>query len=285
MAKRPSFDDNTNGTNETERDGATRESTVMDGESGSGWFRKLISCDMRVATHRLLWFTHAGGGYAALARAIRNQSPDVHSRIIPASAELWACVLPGRESRFNEAPISSMESCLRDINAAIATPPMPLVLIGHSLGAAIAYCLADRLRQRHVEVDGLIVMAMRSPDLINPDHELVKQSDADFVVSMNEQYGGIPDAIMENTEAQRLFVPTLRSDMSLLNQFFDVQPRTELQIPIRALRGIDDTAISRECMLGWRSTTSGDFSLRSLPGDHFFPLAQLSRVLQLATQW
>jgi len=55
-----------------------------------------------------------------------------------------------------------------------------------------------------------------------------------------------------------------------------------IPVPIRAMAGAEDHVANRAKMQGWQSLTSAGFSLRVLPGDHFFPVANLSKVMLTA---
>ena len=56
-----------------------------------------------------------------------------------------------------------------------------------------------------------------------------------------------------------------------------------IQTPITAICGIDDRAIDLADMQLWKGFTQGIFRLRSFPGDHFFPIPEMERVLELAS--
>lgn len=43
-----------------------------------------------------------------------------------------------------------------------------------------------------------------------------------------------------------------------------------LAIPVHVFGGLSDPATTDEGLEAWRSLTSGPFTLRMLPGDHFF---------------
>src|SRR5689334_10708959 len=86
---------------------------------------------------RLLCIPHAGGGPAFFARWIAELSP---------AAEVCLVHLPGRESRFGEPPVDDLDH----IAARVATEAnelndRPLALFGHSMGAVLAYEVAQRL--------------------------------------------------------------------------------------------------------------------------------------------
>src|ERR1700685_2865744 len=83
------------------------------------------------ARFRLICFPHAGGGasmFSSWARAIR---PEV---------ELCAVQMPGREERLNEAPLNNWDELIeRSAEALRPWTTLPFALLGHSLGANLAF--------------------------------------------------------------------------------------------------------------------------------------------------
>src|SRR5688572_103167 len=103
---------------------------------------------------RLLCFHHAGGGTAFFVP---------WAAALPAHIELVAIRLPGRESAFSRPRFTDLDKAVDAVCAALA--PLldrPFALFGHSLGALIAYRVAQNLDRppRH-----LFCSAFRAPHL------------------------------------------------------------------------------------------------------------------------
>ena len=64
-------------------------------------------------------------------------------------------------------------------------------------------------------------------------------------------------------------MPTLRADFSVCETYVH-ELGEPLAISISAFGGTTDGEVSREALEGWREQTSTAFSLRILPGNHFF---------------
>src|SRR5688572_11823589 len=93
----------------------------------------------RAAAVRLVCLPHAGGGVATF-RGWPEQLP---------AAEVSIVQLPGRGSRLREPLVDSLVSAADAVADSIAaSPACPTVLLGHSLGALIAFESARRLRDR-----------------------------------------------------------------------------------------------------------------------------------------
>ncbi|WP_081596078.1 thioesterase II family protein [Rhodopirellula baltica] len=234
-------------------------------------------------TH-LLWVPHAGGATAPLFKQFRSLAT---SRNASHCVNLWAVRLAGRESRFSDPLETDMDSLVESI--ATETEPTfddddTLVLAGHSLGALIAYRLANRLLQGSslpTRVKGLIVMGASPPSQWTQNRDWLDWDDADFADELDRRYGGLPAGLKQHPDALAMFLPIVRADLKLARGVASAE-HPVIPVPIRALAGAEDHVANRAKMQGWKSLTSAGFSLRVLPGDHFFPVANLSKVMLTA---
>ncbi|EGF28402.1 thioesterase [Rhodopirellula baltica WH47] len=200
---------------------------------------------------------------------------------------LWAVRLAGRESRFSDPLETDMDSLVESI--ATETEPTfddddTLVLAGHSLGALIAYRLAIRLLQGSSDpacVKGLIVMGASPPSQWTQNRDWLDWDDAAFADELDRRYGGLPAGLKQHPDALAMFLPIVRADLKLARGVASSE-HPVIPVPIRALAGAEDHVANRAKMQGWKSLTSAGFSLRVLPGDHFFPVANLSKVMLTA---
>jgi medium-chain acyl-[acyl-carrier-protein] hydrolase len=94
------------------------------------------------------------------------------------------------------------------------------------------------------------------------------ESDAMFIERLR-QFNGTAEAILNNTELMRLFLPTLRADFRL-NEAYAYVAEPPLDCPIAVFGGADDRIVPFGQMAGWRQQTAGRYTQRSLPGGHFF---------------
>ena len=67
----------------------------------------------------------------------------------------------------------------------------------------------------------------------------------------------------------RLLLPTLRADFKLV-ETYQYQPERPLDCPILALACDEDQHVTPAEVSAWREQTTAAFSLRILPGGHFF---------------
>ena len=188
----------------------------------------------------------------------------------PAAIEVCAAQLPGRESRLAEPPFKRLDTMVEAVAEALL-PMMekPFAFFGHSMGAMIGFELAHRLRRQHgLEPIHLFVSgrcAPQTPVTEPPTYNLPEPQLLEELRRLN----GTPGAVLENPELLRLVLPLLRTDFEIC-QTYTYLPDTPLGCPITVFGGLQDTEVPRESLAAWSEQTSGPFTLRMFPGDHFF---------------
>ncbi|WP_298371480.1 alpha/beta fold hydrolase [Azospirillum sp.] len=208
----------------------------------------------------LVCFPYAGAG-AALYR-------DWHLHAAP-DDEIVAVRLPGRESRIGEPCLTDVAAAVPAILDALASRmDRPLVLFGHSLGAALAYATSRALIARGHPPRLLAVSGRRAPDQPLRRAPTASLSEAEFRNRLHA-LGGTPPEVLACAELMDLMLPLLRADFAMSDGFSDPSP-APLPIPLIAFAGTEDPEISVADVAGWERAAGAGFTLRPLPGDHFF---------------
>lgn len=210
---------------------------------------------------RLFCFPYAGGS----ALTYRHWAAQ-----LPPSVETCLVQLPGRGSRLHETPSKQMkplvEATARGLSVYFGKP---FAFFGHSMGAIISFELARLLRREDgLEPIRLFVSGRGAPQVADSDPLTYTLPDPEFLAELR-RLEGTPQEVLEHPELMQAMLPLLRADFEAI-QTYSYQAEPPLNCPISAFGGLQDPSFSREDLGAWREQTTGSFSLRLFPGNHFF---------------
>jgi medium-chain acyl-[acyl-carrier-protein] hydrolase len=232
-------------------------------------------CIVRFATPpgtprvRLVCLPHAGGGASTFFAWSRALAPDI---------EVCAAVAPGRDHRRHEPPLTTVPMLAQQVvDGILDQVDTPVALFGHSAGAAAAYEVARQLQARGRVPVHLFVAARRAPHLRPGLPPMSGLDDAALVAAVGARYGAIPPEVVAQPELLALFVPVIRADLRLHEEYWS--PPLPLACPITVFGGTDDGAVSLEELDAWASQTHGTFRRRMFAGGHFFVREHRAAVL------
>jgi surfactin synthase thioesterase subunit len=211
---------------------------------------------------RLFCFPHAGGGTAAYYR---------WQAVVPPEIEILPLRLPGRENRLTDPPYADVVELARDVaNAISEAGNQPFALLGHSLGAYVAWESACQLRKSSGASPRLVIVsAAQAPHLVQKGTPISRLADREFVDEMVRRYDGIPPAFRDDPQLLAALLPPLRADVRMWEQYIP-SACPPLDCEMMALGGADDARVPMSGLQGWRDYTTNRFSARVFPGGHFY---------------
>jgi medium-chain acyl-[acyl-carrier-protein] hydrolase len=159
----------------------------------------------------------------------------------------------------------------------------PFAFFGHSLGAIVAFELARQLRRQFgVQPAHLFVSASRAPQIPARHRAIHALSEAEFMEELR-RLNGTRGELLDNAEFMRFMLPVLRADFALY-ETHAYAPEPPLDCAIGGFGGLEDRRVNRGELEAWRAQTSASFSLRMLPGDHFYVNAAQPLLLRMLSE-
>jgi surfactin synthase thioesterase subunit len=225
----------------------------------SNW---LISAGTRTAAKvNFFCFPYAGGG----ASVFRSWP-----KFLDQSIQLFGVQAPGRESRFSEKPLITISDYAGQAAQVIMkqTGSTPLVLFGHSLGAAVAYETARCIERTGKKVSCLIVSGRQAPHLKSKMMPISQQSDLEFIASL-KRLGGTAKEVLANPELLEILVPMIKSDFAMSETYVG-STLSGLTCPVWAIGSKDDIWLDSNSLNLWNYVTTGQFETKWFEGDHFY---------------
>lgn len=210
---------------------------------------------------RLFCLPYAGGGSSLYLP---------WADFLPASIEVCAVLMPGREERLSEPPftrIGPVVHLLADVMERYTS--LSSAFFGHSMGALIGFELARELRRREVRAPVMLIASgCRAPQLPDPDPP-IHGLDAPAFVDELRRLDGTPEEVLQNAELMELLRPLLRADFALCEMYVYIDG-APLDCAVSVYGGMDDPRTSRAELEAWRLQTRRSFRLQMFPGNHFY---------------
>ncbi|WP_375414841.1 thioesterase II family protein [uncultured Bradyrhizobium sp.] len=215
---------------------------------------------MPAAKADLFCFPYAGSGASAFAGWQTGLGADV---------KVHALEMPGHGQRFGGRPETDIRRLVREIVDAI-TPLLerPAFFFGHSMGAVVAFEVLRELRclpGRHFFASGCRAPCHQPSPRIR---DIAAQSERPFL-ELVQEYGGLPDEIVQDRDLQAVFLPILQADFTMIAHYV-YDRRDPLNVPITLLTGDRDSHVPEHMLAAWQNETVHEISRQRFKGGHFF---------------
>jgi surfactin synthase thioesterase subunit len=238
------------------------------------WIRGFRSSIRDDETNRplVVCFPHAGGS----AGWFRPLAPP-----LAPVADVVAVQYPGRLDRLAEPPITDLHQLADRIASALrAFAGRPLVLLGHSMGAVVAFETARLLTRAGTPPLRLFASGRRAPD--EGGTEISADRGDDWLIQEVRALGGTESVVFDDPDVLDLIMPAIRADFRAISRY-RFRAAEPLTCPVTALTGDRDPRVAAVAVRGWERHTTGPFELRVFPGGHFYPVGQWDRIAAAVT--
>ncbi|WP_438280623.1 thioesterase II family protein [Pseudomonas alabamensis] len=206
-------------------------------------------------------------------------------RTLPAWVRVTPVELPGRGARLGEPLQTDLAALARQLAEEVrhrAQPPY--AVLGHSLGALLAFELVHALRALGCPPPVALFASGTAAPTRREGYDGANwrepKSDAELIDELRTLQG-TPEEVLANEELMSLTLPVLRADFLLCGRYAYRQ-RPLLQCPVHVFAGEQDKANEAQ-LRAWGQESAGDFSLSLFPGGHFFIHEQEADVLGTLT--
>jgi surfactin synthase thioesterase subunit len=228
------------------------------------WFPLNGGAPDGAARIRVVCFPYAGGGAAAFRSLREGLKPGF---------DVWPLELPGRLSRMAEQPATRFAPLVPVLTEQViaAAQAQPYVLLGYSMGSALAFEVARELRRRGLRAPrALLVAAGAAPHVRRSDYAAICDlPDPVLCTELQRRWGPLPDAVLREPDLLEMVLRVTRADLRLASDY-SYRAEEPFDFPIGAIGGERDPGCTTADLLAWSSQTRGRFEHRLLPGGHFF---------------
>ncbi|OZM72913.1 thioesterase [Amycolatopsis antarctica] len=220
------------------------------------------------AAANLVCLPHAGGSASFYRDWEAGLPGDLAVRVVQ---------YPGREDRLAEPCLTNMAE-LADRVTEVVLPlfDRPVVLFGHSMGAALMYEVTRRCEAAGASPDLLIASAHPAPHRKEPGG-LHLGSDRDLLADL--QNFAASRAILESEELREIMLPMVRADYQVIETYELAEP-IPVRAPIAVFRGAEDTDVDSGQGDAWAELTEHGRLVRHqvFDGGHFYLQPQQDRL-------
>lgn len=226
------------------------------------WF-PFSTYGLKESEHKKIFCFHHAGGSASVYRKWTFEKKKLN----------FICVeLPGKGTRRREPFVGNFNQLLEPLCQSIVkvSDGKPFILFGHSMGAAMAFYVANYLQKFYgVLPEKLIAAGRQAPQDEDPGEFKTYMGD-DALIEELKKYNATPKEILENKELLAYVLPEVRKDYTLNESL--VYHGERIDAPICINYGTEDVGATSEIMQHWNAVTTQSIQEQEFEGDHFFVL-------------
>ncbi|EST55784.1 gramicidin dehydrogenase [Brevibacillus panacihumi W25] len=221
---------------------------------------------------KMFCLPYAGASANVYSPWSKHLSPEIE--VIPVE-------LAGRGRRFLEPLYPTLDHAVEDLLPFMQeqlADGEPYVLFGHSMGALLAYELTIRIEEVALPKPICSIFSGKNAPGTAMD-KLRHQLSDDDLLSELMLLGGTPEELARDREMRQLFLPVIRNDFRLVEEYRHKIKRNKVTCPIAILTGLHDSLTTSAYIREWTHVSGHSCKFYSFPGGHFFIHEQTAEVL------
>ncbi len=197
--------------------------------------------------------------------------------------DFFTVELPGHGSRIGEPLLCNLKEIISDIYINYSSLfRQDYILFGHSMGAVLAYLLAEKLEvSRFKKPKHLILSSHGVIDILIKRKLERYKLDNNAFKKLVKKFGGIPEEIINHEEAYNLFEKILRADFKALDTYTR-ETHLRLSVPLTVICGDKDICTFEE-IKEWSNYTSASFNSFTFSGGHFYIFEHEKKLSEIIT--
>lgn len=210
---------------------------------------------------KLFCLPYAGGSATVYNKWRTHLNPNI--QLVPME-------MAGRGARFNESFYQSITEAVNDLYAKIEfNLDHQYAFFGHSMGSLLVYELCCKILAKNHKGPAHIFVSGMHPPHIKKERKILHQLPLVEFKAEIIKIGGTPREVFENQELMDFFLPILKADYRIFENYQYLPNDTKFDCGITVFNGLSDQTTSAE-MLEWGKYTSASSKLYQYEGGHFF---------------
>jgi len=189
---------------------------------------------------------------------------------VPGWCKKFGVELPGRGISRSQKPFTRMDDVVTALLQEINTfEPMPMVFMGHSLGAWIAYELCREMERAGLKLPVHLIISGSLPIVLKRNPPFVHDMSLLALRDELRELGGTPDAVLDSLELLAVFKESIQADFEIFetHQHRHLSP---INMDVSVWAAQDDPRIPIEKSIIWKRFFSGEVNEHCFNGGHMF---------------
>lgn len=189
--------------------------------------------------------------------------------------------MKGHGYRMDEECCQSMSEIVEDLYTELMAKkePGPYAFFGYSFGAHVGFELAYLMKERTKEEPQHMFFAANTPPHVRKEDPFFHTLNDNQFLERMRKYGGIPDTILHEEEIIETFLPIMRADIKIENEYIYNPKPTLLNCNFSIIYSKEDNRHNNMCE--WKKYTNANCGFYEFSGSHFFILNHFDKVVDI----